>query len=513
MRHHHICSLGLRGLLKASSIFCALLLATACTNDTDLGDVDSDMPIYFTVENEKTRATDDVFTDFTGKNFAVTAYWYADGDMTDEEPLPVMDNLKINYANGVATIDSNDKYYWAKGGWHFCAYAPYIDPTANENPMQVTVPQGIYGGYTFNGKVTGRTDYMFADEQAGYYKMTATDGLQRFTADNAVPMRFRHALTKVQFQARMADGTPSNVSLKINSMYVRNVRIKGSAMFTHNGKSNYAEVSANDANKWNTENMMWTTETFPLGSSQNAQYLGDHEVTCTGMSGISTTFKEFNDCFYLMPQQLYTTGESQFLQTLEVNYTIVTNAVEGQPKTVSVPLKTSNIPAWTVNKAVMYNLVVETGESLSLTAAVQPWKMEEFTNELSDIVTVNADGKIIWTPGTCTVIDENVVLDNNISKPAEFTFTIAGPLGGTWQAIFITQEGNPTAFTLSQSEGEVGKPCTVTVSANQVNNTKTANVAELRFVVRCAGAILPVDELTTLPSGHNYKIVQNISLN
>ena len=515
MRHHHICSLGLRGLLKASSIFCALLLATACTNDTYLGDVDSDMPICFTVENEKTRATDDEFTDFTGENFAVTAYWYADGDMT-ANPQTVINNQRINYANGIATPASGYRYYWAKGGWHFCAYAPYIDPTANENPMQVTVPQDIYGGYTFNGKVTGRTDYMFADEQAGYYNVAPARGeqLQRFTADNAVPMRFRHALTKVKFRARLGNGTPSNVSLKINSMFVRNVRIKGSATFTHNGKSGYASVSpTDDANKWNTENMMWTTETFPLGSSQNAQYLGDHEVSCTDMSGIGTTFTVFKDSFYLMPQQLYTTGESQFVQTLEVNYTIVTNAVEGQPKTVSVPLKTSDIQAWTVGKAVMYNLVVETGESLSLTATVQPWKLEEFTNEFSDIVTINADGKIIWTPGTCTVIDENVVLDKNISNAAEFTFTIAGPLGGTWQAIFVTQEGNPTAFTLSQSEGEVGKPCTVTVSANQVNNTKTANVAELRFVVRCAGAILPVGALTTLPGGHNYKIVQNISLN
>ena len=404
----------MRGLLKASSIFCALLLAGACANDTDLGDVDSDMPICFTVENKETRAADDEFTDFTGENFAVTAYWYDDGDMTDENPLPVMNNLKINYANRVATIDGNDKYYWTKGGWHFCAYAPWVADPQNAN-VKITVPQGVYDGYTFDGTVDGVTDYMFADEQAGYYKMTATDGLQYFSG-NAVPMRFRHALTKVQFRARLGNGTPSNVSLKINSMYVRNVRIKGSATFTHNGKSGYASVSpADDANKWNTDGMTWTTEMdFQPGSSHNAQYLGDHQVSCTDMSGISTTFKEFNDCFYLMPQQLYAKGESQFVQMLEVNYTIVTNAVEGLPRTVSVPLKTSDIQAWTVGKAVMYNLVVETGEELSLTAAVQPWKLEEFTNEFSDIVTVNAGGQIIWDPRTCTVIDENVVLDNNI---------------------------------------------------------------------------------------------------
>ena len=492
----------MRGLLKASSIFCALLLATACTNDTDLGDVDSDMPIYFTVENEKTRAPEDDFTDFTGADFGVTAYWYADGDMTDENPLPVMNNLKINYANGVATIDSNDKYYWTKGGWHFSAYAPWVADPQNAN-VKITVPQGVYDGYTFDGTVDGVTDYMFADEQAGYYNVAPATGeqLQRFTAENAVPMRFRHALTKVKFQTRLGNGTPSNVSLKINSMYIRNVRVKGNATFKHNGKSGYASVSpADDANKWNTEGMKWNTEEFPVGSIHDALYLDDHVVSCTGMSGISTTFKEFDDCFYLMPQQLYAKDESEFVQMLEVNYTIVTNAVEGLQRTVSVPLKTNDIQAWTVGKAVMYNLVVDTGEELSLTAAVQPWKLEEFTNEFANTVTVNKGEEIVWDPSTCTVIDENVVLDNNISNPAEFTFTIAGPLGGTWQAIFVTQEGNPTAFTLSQSEGEVGKRCTVSVSANQLNNTKTANVAELRFVVRCAGAILPVDNLTTLPA-------------
>ena len=84
-------------LLKPALLLC-VLLATACTNDTDLGDVDSDMPICFTVENEKTRATDDEFTNFTGENFAVTAYRYADGDMT-ANPQTVINNHRINYAN------------------------------------------------------------------------------------------------------------------------------------------------------------------------------------------------------------------------------------------------------------------------------------------------------------------------------------------------------------------------------------------------------------------------------
>ena len=479
-----------------SLIVVALLAMTACTSEDDTLFA-SDRPMTFSVAAEQqTRATRAAYT---GTQFGVYATNYT-GDYKSTTGILHMPNARITYADNTCTPDKT--YFWPDGNMHFAAYSPYMaDPS-----ILITLPEKPYAGYKFNGKVEGRTNLMFADEMFGSLDQNFTTG--------SVNITFRHALTQVKFQARLSDGTPSNVSLKINSLYIRNIRVNGSATFTHNGKSDYATVNPkDDANKWNTEDMMWETQEFPLESSHNALYLDDYEVNCESMSSIGTNFKEFNDCFYLMPQQLYTTGESQFLQQLEVNYTIVTDADEGLPKSVTVPLKTSDIQAWTVNKSVLYSLVVETGESLTLTAAVQPWKLETFTNQFSEIVTVNADGKIVWTPGTCTVIDENVVLNNNIASPAEFTFTIAGPLGGTWQAIFVTKEGNPTAFTLSQTEGEVGKPCTVQVSANQVNNTTTANVAELRFVVRNAGALLPVDNLTTLPGGQNYSIVQNISLN
>ena len=474
------------------------ITTAACSNDGDML-AGGKVPMTFScTTNALTRAD---YVAYTGESFGINSSMYVAG-----RGQQYIDNAEVTENDG--RWGTNPTYYWPKGDMHFAAYSPYRI-SASESPVKVITPGQRYEGYTFSGKINGRTNLMFADEQCGT--------LEQFTANavGVVPIRFNHALTQVRFQARLSDGTPSNVSLKINSLYIRNVRLNGYVTFNHNGKNNYEEVvSAGDANKWNTEGMLWTTEKeFPPESRHDANYLGDHEVGCDGMSGIGTIFTEFNDCFYLMPQQLYTTGESQFVQQLEVSYTIATDGVDGLPKSVTVPLKTSDIKAWTVNKSVLYSLVVETGESLALTAAVQPWKLETFTNQFSEIVTVNADGKIVWTPGTCTVIDENVVLNNNIASPAEFTFTIAGPLGGTWQAIFVTKEGNPTAFTLSQTEGEVGKPCTVQVSANQVNNTTTANVAELRFVVRNAGALLPVDNLTTLPGGQNYSIVQNISLN
>ena len=82
-------------------------------------------------------------------------------------------------------------------------------------------------------------------------------------------------------------------------------------------------------------------------------------------------------------------------------------------------------------------------------------------------------------------------------------------MGGTWHAMLVTQQGNPNAFTLSQTQGEVGKEYEITITAGA--NASTANVAELRFVVRSGGKILPVDNLTT--NGENYIIVQNPTIN
>ena len=89
-------------------------------------------------------------------------------------------------------------------------------------------------------------------------------------------------------------------------------------------------IPADDANKWNTENMLWTVgKEFQKGSEYDADYLGDYTVSVDGMTGIYTTLTDFNDCLYLMPQQLYDDTNSEFPQQLEVTYSITTDGIEG----------------------------------------------------------------------------------------------------------------------------------------------------------------------------------------
>lgn len=471
----------------------AMLAITSCSSD-DTFIHDGEKPMTFSVAAEQqTRAT--TYGDFTGEDFGVVATCYT-GDYKTTTGITHMPNVKVTYDKDSKECATTGTYYWPDGNMHFAAYSPWVDDPSNAQ-MQVTLPAKPNAGYKFAGTVDGKKNHMFANEEYGSLAEDFTSG--------SVPIKFNHALTQVRFRAKMADGTADDIKLTINSLKIKNIRYRGTAQFTNDGTS------------WNTENRdsLWTVEkTFPVGSTYDAQHLDDYPVSTTGMTCITDTPKEFPGCLYLMPQQLYADTESQFLQQLQVTYTITSGGVEGAPITKTVPLKNvGSITQWTVNKSVLYTLIVEVGKPLTLTVTAQPWKLEEFTNEFSDVVTVNSDAhKIHWTDGTYSLLDNNMlVLLDDITKPAELKFTIDGPLGGTWQAIFVTKSGNPNAFTITPSEGAVGEECTLQISATGTNETNISNQAELRFVVHSNGKLLPVNILTLLDYGQNYTIVQNIN--
>ena len=438
-----------------------LLTLPSCSTDSNEPSV-SEIPMSFSCTTAPTtRAT----TAFTGSDFGVVATQYTS---TGTKVDIYMDNVKVTNTGGSCSTDGT--YYWpTEDNLHFAAYSPYT-----HDGMTITTPATPYAGYQFSGTVNGTDDLMFADELYGNRKGTFTTG--------SVPMNFNHALTQVRFEAVLTDATDTK-TLQITSLKLKNVRHQGSATFTH--------LSDEQHNVWNTANMIWNPGTF------DETY--EYDVT------VGTNY-------YLMPQTLYAKADDNDHQQVEVTYCIVTNGTPGGTVTTTVPLKQDNIDKWTVNQSLVYTLNMTSTREVELDVAVQPWELEAFENEFSSTVSVNNDGKIRWTEGTYNKIDGDiVVLKDAITSPAEFKFTIASPLGGTWKAFFVTQSGNPNAFTLTPSEGPVGKECTVTVAATEVNQSNTANQAELRFVVIQAGQILPVDILTTLGDNHNYKILQNIN--
>ena len=500
--YNKIYSIGLACLQKAAAIL-FVVLVVACTTDSDTPIDDGCRPIYFAIDesDDDTRAIVNNFTDFTANNFGVTAYWYPDNDIS-QTPKVAIDNQKINVDGSGCSVEGNYKYYWAQGTWHFAAYSPWVeDPSAA--PVKITPPSKVFGGYTFSGTVDGKTDYMFADEEAGYYGING-DNLQKLDG-SAVAMRFRHALTKVTFGLRLSDAT-NGTNVTFNGLSLSNVRNTGSVSFVH---GNDALNNRNDRNRWTTKDASGApiNDRWSVNDAQTTGY----EVAPSGTPIKITDENEhkLDKVLYLLPQELLASGTQQ---TINVSYTLQIGSNTPTTHTVSIPVRNGSIEQWSTNSHVHYTLTVNPpGGTASLDVAVQPWDLVEFTNQFSNTVVVNQSGRIKWTEGTYNTLNGyDLVLLDDISTPAEMTFTISGPLGGTWQAIFVTKSGDPNAFTLSQSEGEVGRPVTLRVGARQQNTSDISNQAELRFVVRTSSNILPVDALTD-DEGANYNIIQNIN--
>lgn len=174
-----------------------------------------------------------------------------------------------------------------------------------------------------------------------------------------------------------------------------------------------------------------------------------------------------------------------------------------------------------------YNIKITLDVKLSLSVDVLNWTPVSVESAFAQTPSVGK--KIVWDTdinddGTADydIQDDEVILNEDINVPARFTFQLTGPKGGEWIAYFVKEGGVSNAFTLNVEgddsrdvtcQGKVGEgdDCiyTIEVRAKGVNNTSVTNKAELRFMIRQAGQLLPVDALTTLSGSRNYKILQN----
>ncbi len=485
---------------RLQKYFCLLLgicvLLSSCSTDENVQLYNQ--PLNFTFGTiEEVKASSRAYEAYTGNEFGVYAKLYRP-EYTPTGTLgeSFMNNEKVIY-NG-SYCETSKSYYWADGDTHFAAYSPYTN-TPGTADLNVKLPEIPYAGYSYSGVVDGYTDYMYSDEQMG--------GYEDFM-DGSVPIIFHHALAKVDFSVRLSKAQEGSTkwSIDLVSLKLNNIRYKGDVNFTH----------GNGINGWTSNaNEVWNTQSFPLGAVYDNDFLCDMSVGNVSLHIDNTVEHNIGNTLYLMPQLLYANGESEYVQALTVEYklhTIKGDNTKTTDYTVTVPVRTESIPKWQINQYIKYKLVLEPGASMELVVEAQPWESVEFTNEFSNTVTVNNEEKIAWTEGTYARIDDDkVVLLDEITTPAEFSFNIAGPLGGTWKAFFITKTGSSDAFILSQSEGPVGTPCTVKIKANTENTSNVANTAELCFVVIQGSSILPVDVLTNLSGERNYTIVQNIN--
>lgn len=504
---------------KVTAMLCAMMMVS-CSSDSDTVMVDEGKPISFSLDNEsQARAIVNSFTEFTANNFGVTAYWYADGDIT-KTPQVAINNQKINVNGSGCTIDGGYKYYWTKGTWHFSAYSPWVANPATA-PVKVTTPSSIYGGYTFSGTVNGETDYMFADEQPGYYEVTGSNSLQSFNG-SPVPMTFRHALTKVTFSVQLADADGGNNKLTFSNVSLSNIRNKGNVAFTHGGLSaDRALYSPNDRNRWLTKdaNGGETNDIWSVDNNSKVPY-----SIVTNVAPITDdSVHDLDKVLYLMPQELQSSGADA--QKFDVSYTLQIGSNDATTHTVSIPVYTSTIPRWCTNSHVHYTLTVNPpGGTVSLAVHVQPWEHILIENEFADVVGMEGGGLLQWKPETVASDDQTnniVTIKPDISQYAQFTFSIGSPVGGTWYAMLRCKRGNPYAFSLRAvenatiSEGvAMGAIDHTTVRLEVVSNEPNPTVQneyELIFTVKSNGKLLPADVVVG-DDEINYTIIQEINI-
>lgn len=150
---------------------------------------------------------------------------------------------------------------------------------------------------------------------------------------------------------------------------------------------------------------------------------------------------------------------------------------------------------------------------LNLIVTAQPWELNSIEHQFANTVAASDNGTIKWTNKTYDHIttDNEVIMYPDISIHPEFTFNLGNPKGATWYAMFRTLSGDNTAFSLHDVDGNEmsqgiidGQSVTLRIHAREATPPQT-NMAELMFVVRCNGKILPVDVLST----KNFTIVQN----
>lgn len=357
-----------------------------------------------------------------------------------------------NYGYGQVWSCNQTQYWIPSATYNFMAIA---------NATNVTTDAGI--PTAINYTVNGTSDLLLGELATNGIKTVTTDASGN-PSQNPVAFTMTHLLSKVHFTF---DGSATNVA---------KIEVTG-----HYGSGTYTIGTAT----WNS--LQAATTALSFGgingtTSANARLIIPGEQTWT--------------------IKLYDSSNAQIGNDITLNKATATG--------------TNETGGFTFAPNTQYNINISLGVELSLTVAVQAWEGVTIQNNFADNVTVDRGDEIEWIAGEPTITENQVVLNPLKNNSATFKFRIAGPMGGTWHAMLVTQQGNPNAFTLSKTQGEVGEEYEITISAGA--NASTANVAELRFVVRSGGKILPVDNLTYFSednplNGTNYVIVQNPTIN
>lgn len=404
------------------------------------------------------------------------AVWgdYTTGNTNNE----VFSDTPLTYGNQMWSYTGGYRFWQGNSLYKFRAYYP-----KNTLGSNATATDASSVSIAYNTEAL-QEDLLVA------YKEVDPDTIM----SKAVQLQMHHALSAIRFQFQTIDGT----AMKLQSFALCN-ETNGSGLSTSGTLSfDGQSVVVGD---WDSESSL-TGDFYEWQHPANGSSFNQTDEAIAYQPADNTKYTENKGYVLIIPQE-YNGGT-------KLKFTI-----DGQVYSTALP-KITFLPGYRYT----YSIKVKGGEPVSLLCIVKSWDLVETTNEFSNTVVVKDEGKIKWTDGTYQINPDDpsqIILKDDIESPAEFTFKISNPLGGTWHAIVSTITGATDAFEICdtngnvKTEGAVGKEVTLRIRAKRINTTNVSNMAELMFVVRNGGLTLPVDIITTLGNGQNYTIVQNIN--
>lgn len=395
-------------------------------------------------------------------------------------------NNTVNIFNG-ANVTRGDKDYgvaWA------CDETQYWIPNATYNfiaivdgnktikdadnndvviSSTITATNGMPSSITYNAD--GSTDLLLgggldASDNIVFPKTVTTDATATPNPTGPVAFTMKHLLSKVHFTFQDGSGKPVNTT-------ITNIQVTG-----HYASGTY---TIGDTNPWGT----------PTKAGEN-KYL---------IFGKATNYVDANTPVTSADARLIIPGK----QTWSISFNL-----NGSKQTLELKDQT-----FEANQA--YNLIVTLGKSMTLQVIkVAEWVPVNIVNQYNNSVV--AKKMITWVENTFNPEEfsnkHTIQLYNNI--PATFEFELSSPMGGTWHAMFLTEQGPSDAFVFVDEngvelgvscEGMVGKPYKLGVKAKGENRSGEAYLAKLHFVVDM-GEYIEAYALTDDIDGLDYTIKQ-----
>ena len=411
----------------------------------------------------------------------------------------------VNIFNG-ATIERGSAAYGA--AWtQTSGSAQYWIPTADytfmavANAKSVTTDAGIPAAIEF--ELTDGSKDLILSNTVNVKTDASAEPTTGVNNNKCVPFEFTHLLSKVHFTF---DGSATNVAkIDVTGHY-------GSGTYNIGGNTPGWVVDEDDK----------------VTASASALYFGGINGTTSANARLIIPGEQ------TWTIKLYELKNEQYVQignTLTLDYTAAND--------------NRNSGGFIFAPNTQYNINISLGVDMKLSVSVQDWTVNEIPNDFADDVAVGSQGHIDWTdvdPVYVNAAGQNIqnetttditpaaswVVFDQSKTQATFTFQIDGPMGGTWNAMLVTQQGTSEVFqivkVLKDAEGneieevadmgKVGERYTLRIKTISPNNSDIANKAELRIVVQQGGEILPAHKLMFHGDNHplngkNYIMVQN----